>query len=294
VTLYESFPNIKRKHSVRLSDGFTILELLIAAAITIAIVVMLGTMFGSLAGTASRANQKNDTFRDARAALQMMARDFANLVKVQPAAYFAIEGDGAGPDVRQLDGLVSIKNTPAAAGAVAGDVCAVRYYCGWDGKAYSLRRYFRDSALTFQTFKDKLSADGGSFTYAEVKDLYLGSNPIDEAVASYAWNLQVVAYDNNGNIINQKNDVFGKPTTGAYTCDPNGSTNPLPASIEVSFNAISPEAARTLLAATSQRADGYALWMVVGTPAPSASDQQLYNNLIVPNMYTFRTRIALH
>jgi hypothetical protein len=49
-----------------------------------------------------------------------------------------------------------------------------------------------------------------------------------------------------------------------------------------------------LLAATSQRPDGYAVWMVVGTPAPSATDQELYKNLILPNMYNFRTRIALH
>src|SRR4051794_28185218 len=84
VTSLESSRNIKRATP----KGFTILELLIAAAVTVVIVVMLGTMFGSLASTASRANQRTDTFRDARAALQMMARDFSNLVQVQPAAYF--------------------------------------------------------------------------------------------------------------------------------------------------------------------------------------------------------------
>jgi hypothetical protein len=258
---------------------------------------MLGTMFASLAGTASRANQKTDTFRDARAALQMMARDFANLVKAQPAAYFAINADAAGNDVRQLDGLVSLKNTPAGNPApVGGDLCAVRYYCGWTNNAYSLRRYFRDSAQTFQTFQSKLAPGGGSLNYADINDLYVGANPIDEAVASYAWNLQVVAYDSSGNIINQRNDAFGRPTTAPYFCDPAppGAANPLPASIEVSFNAISPEAARALLAATSQRADGYAVWMVVGNPAPSSTDQELYKNLILPNMHNFRTRIALH
>src|SRR3954465_5230320 len=61
-------------------QAFTIVELLIAATITVLIVVMLGTMFGSLTSTASRANQRTDTFRDARAALQMISRDLTNLV----------------------------------------------------------------------------------------------------------------------------------------------------------------------------------------------------------------------
>src|SRR5437762_3412776 len=59
--------------------GFTLAELLIATGITAIIVVLLGTMLGSLLNTASRANQRIDAFREARAALQMMERDFSNL-----------------------------------------------------------------------------------------------------------------------------------------------------------------------------------------------------------------------
>src|SRR5215469_2149056 len=89
--------------------GFTLVELLIATVITVIIVVLLGTMLGSVLDTASRANQRIDAFRDARAALQMIERDFSNLVPTQwniqtspvptptpspitrPAAYFALE-----------------------------------------------------------------------------------------------------------------------------------------------------------------------------------------------------------
>src|SRR6266566_2484846 len=63
--------------------AFTLVELLIAAAITVVIVVMLGLMLGSLMSSASHASQRVDAFRDARAALQMMERDFANLVQTQ-------------------------------------------------------------------------------------------------------------------------------------------------------------------------------------------------------------------
>ena len=90
--------------------GFTLVELLVAAAITVLIVVMLGWMLGSLMRTASYATQRVDAFRDARAALQMMERDLRNLVRTQwnpdpftnpppvttqpvtrPAAYFALD-----------------------------------------------------------------------------------------------------------------------------------------------------------------------------------------------------------
>src|SRR5205814_512657 len=90
--------------------GFTLVELLIAAAITVVIVVMLGLMLGSLMSSASHASQRVDAFRDARAALQMMERDLSNLVRSQwnpdpfttpppptaqpmtrPAAYFALD-----------------------------------------------------------------------------------------------------------------------------------------------------------------------------------------------------------
>src|SRR2546423_9249260 len=122
----------RRNHQL----GFTIVELLVAAAITVVIVVMLGTMFGSMIKTSMRANQRVDAFRDARAALQMMERDLANLVKAQPSAYFAMSDVYAGdPNTstaknRQLYALCALKNQPAGVAANAtGDMCAVGYYC---------------------------------------------------------------------------------------------------------------------------------------------------------------------
>jgi prepilin-type N-terminal cleavage/methylation domain-containing protein len=64
------------------NSGFTLVELLIAAAITVVIILMLGGMFLSLMNTSLRANQRVDAFRDARAALQIIQRDMANLVQL--------------------------------------------------------------------------------------------------------------------------------------------------------------------------------------------------------------------
>jgi len=284
-------------------NGFTIVELLIAATITVGIVVLLGSMFGSLGKTTSRANQRIDTFRDARAALQTMSRDLANLVHVQPPiaggsaqiAYFAIDTDLGGTDVRQIDGLISLKNQPSGSPSrIGSDVCAVRYYCTWANNAYSLHRYFRDSSQTFQTLQKNLSATG-SLNYTNLGSLYGGTGS-DDVLAAYVWNLQVVAYDQNGNIIQQTSDVFGQPTTRApYVCDPSGtSTNALPSAIEITFDAISTEAARTLLSATSGRGDAYNVWHITDNANPNSTDKLLFQRLIQPNMYHFRTRIDLH
>src|SRR5436189_4184743 len=63
--------------------GFTLAELLIATAISVVIVVMLGWMLSSLMSSATHATQRVDAFRDARAALQMIERDLSNLVPTQ-------------------------------------------------------------------------------------------------------------------------------------------------------------------------------------------------------------------
>src|SRR6266480_3543195 len=100
------FTLAKQRESV---SAFTLVELLIATGITVAMVLMLGLMLGSLMSSASHATERVDAFRDARAALQMMERDLRNLVRTQwnpdpfsnpaptatpqpvtrPAAYFA-------------------------------------------------------------------------------------------------------------------------------------------------------------------------------------------------------------
>ena len=58
-------------------------------------------------------------------------------------------------------------------------------------------------------------------------------------------------------------------------------SNPLPAAIEISFNAMSPQAARTVMSVSSAPAD----WMDTTT--------QNYQSLVKPHAYEFRTRINL-
>ena len=262
--------------------AFTLAELMIATGITAIIVVMLGTMLGSLLNTASRANQRIDAFRDARAALQMIGRDFSNLVPTQwniqtspvptptpgpitrPAAYFALENIYTDPAVgnQQIYGLVAVKPAGSPTSSL-GDVCAVGYYCRWEGNRYTLRRFFRDSAHTFGVLQNAAS-------YAADSDLY-DLNAADaryDVIAAYVWNFKVAIYDASGNL----------QTTYPYICDQSATTPTLlPVAIEISFNAMSPQAARTVMSVSSSPAD----WTNMNV------------NLVNPHTYQFRTRINL-
>jgi hypothetical protein len=254
--------------------AFTLAELLIATGITVIIVVLLGTMLGSVMSTASRSNQRIDAFRDARAALQIIERDLSNLVPTQwntqtnppspvtrPAAYFALKNIYADPATgnQQIFGLIAVK----AAGSSVGDVCAVGYYCRWEGNRYTLRRFFRDSAHTFAVLQNAPS-------YAADSDLYdlNAADARNDVLAAYVWNFNITLYDATGAVINTN----GLP----YVCDKDATTpNSLPAAIEISFNAMSPQAARTVMSVSSNPAD----WM------------NMNPNLVNPHTYQFRTRV---
>ena len=289
-------PNIRSCHyqrgTPRCRAGFTLAELLIATGITAAIVVMLGWMLGALMGTASRANARVDAFRDARAALQMVERDLRNLVRTQwnpdpfanqalapcaasavsttgvtlPAAYFALDSSRytdpettAGTQNQQLYALIADRTNNTS-----GDVCAVGYYCRWDDQlhAYSLRRFFHNIDV-----RGELQGLG----YAGISALYSPSAG-DPVLAAYVWNLQITLYDANGS----------RYTTYPCVCDGSATTpKKLPAAIEISFNAMSPQAARTVMSVSSSPND----WM--DTAAPN------YQRLILPNTYQFHSRINL-
>lgn len=282
--------------------GFTIVELLIAATITVLIVVMLGTMFGSLTNTASRANQRIDTFREARAALQMISRDLTNLVHPQwdpdpfsvpppttasqpttrPAAHLACTtgtNSGAPPQLKniyqdpangnqQLFALVAMKNSGQS------DVCSVGYYCRWNdqGYGYSLRRFFRDSSATYTTLSGATSYAAATVLYTPDAIPTAANLMRDDLLAQHVWNLKITAYDSAGAVI----------TTYPYVCDSSATTpNQVPKALEISFRAMSAEAARTVIAFKA----GANVWM--------NENDTTYLRLIKPHAHEFRTRIEL-
>jgi len=271
--------------------AFTLVELMIAAAITVVIVLVLGGMFLSLTKTSMRASQRIDAFRDARAALQMMERDLSNLVQLPPnsgnspesAAYFALTTrlypEPTPATNHQIYALCAMKNQPAPSPSpVTGDVCAVGYYCRWDTNPsggeghYVLCRYFKNSTDTFKT----IQTSGTSATA-----LYTPSAS-DEVLAAYVWNFRVTMYDATGNLTPSPTPVPYPSPDPYIVYDPTATANALPAAIEISFNAMSPQAARTVMSVSSSPTD----W-------DPTTPTQTYQQLILPHMYQFRTRINL-
>ena len=112
---------------------------------------------------------------------------------------------------------------------------------------------------------------GGRVRRVGVLSIGLENDPV---LAAFVWNLQITVYDAAGTI----------PTTPTYPCVCDGSaTSPamLPAAVENSFNAMSPQAARTVVSVSSSAND----WMDTTT--------QNYQRLILPHAYQFRSRINL-
>jgi Tfp pilus assembly protein PilW len=66
---------LKRKSG---SEGFSLLELIIAMAITMAIMVMASTLIASAFRVRSRENQKSDALADVQRGLNIMSREIAN------------------------------------------------------------------------------------------------------------------------------------------------------------------------------------------------------------------------
>jgi type II secretory pathway pseudopilin PulG len=271
--------------------GFTLAELLIATSVTAGLVLMLGWMLGSLMRTSSHATARVDAFRDARAAMQMIERDLRNLISNQwdnktppnpitkPAAYFALDkvwqdpndpysANNTAPN-HQLFALVADQTSPSS-----GDVCAIGYYCRWDDQlhAYSLRRFFRNSTDTLGAIRSAVN------NYAGDSILYT-PGLTDPVLAAYIWNFKVTMYNATGTAIDTS-----QAGNYPYICDPSAtSRKALPAAIEISFNAMSPQAARTVMSVTAgmPNSTATAYWMNMDA------------NLVAPHTYQFRSRINL-
>src|SRR5437868_3843060 len=90
----------------RNGSGFTLAELIIATAITGLIVILLGQIFSSASAMWRSGGERIDAFRDARAALQLMAADLGRanvngdqqMLKLTPTGNaYATEADAVTP-----------------------------------------------------------------------------------------------------------------------------------------------------------------------------------------------------
>jgi type II secretory pathway pseudopilin PulG len=158
--------------------GFTIAELLIAIAITLLLVTILFRVFTAAASQWQAADQRIDAFRDARAAMQLMARDLGR-ADVHGSPQMLTLADPSADFAKEAYAVTPISNNGKS------ELCTVGYYLSYDAvtHAYSLKRLFKNSDLT----STSLAHPSPDFTTLYAKD----SPTPDEVIPAYVWDLEI-------------------------------------------------------------------------------------------------------
>ncbi len=259
--------------------GFTLVEMLVALAVTSLLTVLMLRMFTDSSTIWKQQEDRLDTFREARAALQLMARELASVNPApELAADFPVlalqhhwETEEADKANGEVYALASVPN------GGRGDWCAIGYFCGWDAKksAYVLRRQFADSDDTFANLRTALAAgspQAGSMAFRTLFARPGGSHTATEEatqdVASYIWDLQFAVPPLN-------------PTATPAPYPQGASARALPEWVEIRFRALGLTAARKLEGQGLTRQ----MWFAKNNPT--------YQRLILPGEQQFISRVKL-
>ncbi len=242
--------------------AFTIAELLVAIVVTLILVGILFRVFVATASQWQAADQRIDTFRDSRAALQIMTRDLGR-ADTNGAPQMLTLTDFFSPSApltkfaKEVYAITPIPNTGKS------DLCTVGYYCSYDTttKAYSLKRLFKNSDSTY------LSLATPTPNYApppSTTSIYSKDNPVpDEIVAAYVWDLQL------------------RPGVGANFVDPETTSSSTWNWLEIRFKSMSPASGRKI----RNTSIGLATWFDATSP--------LYKTHILPYEQQFVTKVTL-
>lgn len=298
--------------------AFTLVELLVAMVVTILLVVVLTQVFNGAARTWQHSEAQIDAYREARGALQIMARDLSSTLSpsyaqpggtvptntsplvptlcLQRSTEYPSENETGGPTNEEVYCLTNLS------GSGSSSLCAVGYFCVWlpdylplsnDGidhrpRAYALMRQSLDSNGTYQ----RLQAAAAQTTPLTFEKLFSRAGTPAASVtqlASYVWDLKFrIDTDLNDSSISDGN----APTAPAdHSTSPvryynaTGGLYPplLPAYIEIRFKALSDQAARRLEGSNT-----------VSTSTWTDTDSTpLHQQIIQPNFQQFVLRVPL-
>lgn len=241
--------------------AFTLVELLVSITITLVIVVVLFQVFAATARQWQTSDQRIDTFRDARAILQIMARDLSradingNASMLMLADYFTVA-----PDPQFAKEAYAITPIPNAG---KSSLCAVGYYCAYDGAthAYSLRRLYKNSNVTYTA----LARPTPDFTALYTKNPSMDPTDLtrDDVAAGYVWDLQF------------------HPGVGKDFVDPSSVPSSQWNWLEIRFKSMSPASGR-LIRNTA-----------INTSTWFDSTSSIYKTFILPYEQQFISRVTL-
>lgn len=164
-------------------EGFTLIELMVSMALLSLLIVVLMGMVDS-ATKIWRVNENRvESYREARAAMNLIASDLRSAFASTNLKYFktnAASSFGASPDDGAIFFLSSLPLSAQDESSSLSEICEVGYYLRY-GKGdlstakqegYSLYRYFRESNGTFTN----LIADTGFFNHSPTNVEVLARN----------------------------------------------------------------------------------------------------------------------
>ncbi len=208
--------------------AFTLLELLAACSVTLLILTITLRVFSAATDLWRHSETRAETYREARAALDIMARDLRMTSPAPGAPMLRLAYD---PETSQEDRVnEEVYAMAALPNAGKGSLCAVGYRCVWneETKCYVLKRLFRNSNDIFNGFK---KAGGVDFSTLYSRADALTNPDREEEAARYIWDLTFRPCENG--------EVATAYPDKTYSED-------LPLWIEIRFKALGPAAAAKL------------------------------------------------
>ena len=234
---FKEYHSVNSVHSVKKASAFTMLELLVSMAVLSMLIVLLLSMVDNATKMWRLSENRVDAYREARAALNLIASDLASIYTSTNANFTYINRAPATVPTMQphLDGkLFFVTALPVGAQGVdqKSDLCTVGYFAGYDktsltGKgeaSMNLYRFFRPSNETFTALRTGDIGDGMSISTVPTFD-------DAEVLAKNITGFKVVAYSKD-------------PTTAGKLITFNSAITPMPDVLEITLNAISNDAAK--------------------------------------------------
>jgi GxxExxY protein len=173
---FRQYHSVNSVHYVKKASAFTMLELLVSMAVLSLLVVLLLSMVDNATKMWRQSENRVDAYREARAALNLMASDLASIYASTNTNFFRTNAAGitlaptnvstASSGGNGTDAIFFITALPPKAQDSASnksDLCEVGYYLAWSStsvlasdknRSQNLHRFFRSSDTTFEGLKD--------------------------------------------------------------------------------------------------------------------------------------------
>jgi len=240
---YRHNHSVNSVHSVKNASAFTMLELLVSMAVLSLLVVLLLSMVDNATKMWRQSENRVDAYREARAALNLMASDLASIysstntnlfrtnalgITLSPAKISTASSGGNGTDA--IFFITALPTKAQDPDSNKSDLCEVGYYLSWSStsvlpndknRSQNLHRFFRSSDTTFEGLKNNAQ---------------IFQSPVpgggEEVLAKNITGFKVTAYSK----------VSGSP--GKLAEFKQSDTTPAPDVLEITLSAISNDAAK--------------------------------------------------